>query len=110
MPPVQITKDEIDKLSQKLETVTSQLSDEERALLSSIFAVAADVVGRPSPQSLASAAPSPGIGEAGPVAAVEGVLTPIREQFVRSFTAGPLPKDGQTDDKVGPGKADDPEM
>jgi hypothetical protein len=91
MPDIPIRQSDIDSLGQKLGTLESTLSDSERALLASILAIASDAIRRSSSErSVSPLVSRVGSSEAPAtmMAAAEGPLPSIRDQFSRAFTPG----------------------
>jgi hypothetical protein len=99
MPDVQISQNDIESLAEKLAALASQLSEHERALLSFVLSVAADVISRSSAESPASPLVSRVSRQETPVVVkMEGPPPPIHDQFVNAFapgavadTASPIP-------------------
>ncbi|HEY0358355.1 MAG TPA: hypothetical protein VGD11_07215 [Mycobacteriales bacterium] len=77
------SQDDIERLGDKLQSLSSHLSDDERALLGEIFAVAAESIGGPG----AGAGSDPPAAFAG--SAPGG--SPVRDQFLGAFAAGAVP-------------------
>jgi hypothetical protein len=79
--PASRSQADIDRLGDKLQSLAPHLSDDERALLGDIFAVAAECIGAPE-------------AGGGPPAALAGGApggAPVRDQFLGAFTAGAVP-------------------
>lgn len=100
MPELQITRSHIESLTRKLGSPDPRLSDDERAMLSTVLAAAAEALGdegtRSGPRTRRSAlvAGLAALLLAGPVAAgptADHHASPsLRDQFTGAFTPGAL--------------------
>jgi len=91
MASVTFTKEEIDRLTDKLGSVASALTEPEWELLLAIFAAAADkVTASQNPHSAAL----PGVPSENPG---ESTARQLRDQLLRSYSPGRTPPDHQGD-------------
>lgn len=84
MPEYPVTQSDVQTLGDKIGGLEQQLSDQEKALLSGVFALATESISTGSSSVVAR-----GGGKDTPIeVGVEGDLPPLRDQFVNAFTPG----------------------
>jgi hypothetical protein len=96
MPDVQVSRNDVESLGDKIGGLESSLSDKEKALLLGVIAVASDSI-----SSGSSPVVSRESGQDSPIAVdYQGSLPPLRDQFVSAFTPGATDAGGAAAPKV----------
>jgi hypothetical protein len=118
MPEMQIKRSDIESLAQKLGSPDPQLSDDERAMLSTVLAAAAEALGDEGPvtgsgtRRSALVAGLAALLLAAPIAAGPAVedhsVASLRAQFASAFTPGAMMPPGEGDPNIQLGPLTEP--
>jgi len=92
MSEITVTKEQVDELASKLDRLGEELSDEERALLLAIFALAGQAIATANEAEVAGFAMGSGLGPGSrvQVSGVQSTSVPLSDGFKSAFVRGPV--------------------